>query len=446
MLKVEEYAHNKSSYQLFSCIQQNLNMEALVPWLKMTYLNNLKKGITPTIEISDSERNHKKILTALTIFVEVGLLSVLPFLIDFSSDIELFGDYNRIANMDDNATHAWDCGDDTDLVHHISYDEIEEMFAFAAKVSLAMVVMNVVVYTYGAKIASPEWLIMWKKGWDETNLQFEFVREQNMDWYGRKLEDYSKFKQKYFVVQVFYKLMLGLSYLMWPLLILMPNKYNYQTSEYSNERREGNARSSTAWRYVKIAESGVENVLQILLQLWLILPVFKQLSEWSWNKIGSHTLEGILNMLSFGNYEACLLDKNLGKLVFTGITCSFGLSLFKVDRPGVGVIYKLKAAPVIFVHLLVQIVARLYAIRYLILLNISFWAKYGIAMLIHITILIPIKVITETQKIAGTLGPRAFFQRFFLLLISCISSSIIMIDWHWNSTHLQAPKFMFFSR
>ena len=447
LLKVEDYAHNKSAYQVFSCIQQNLNMEALVPWLKRTYVDNIRKGLIPVTDYNDDMIKRKNRQALIAIIVEIGLISVLPFLIDFTSDLELLGDYKHISHIADNETNVWECGLDTNIsFHQIPFKETKDNFAFAAKVTIAMVAMNVIVYMFGAKIASPEWLDVWKKGWDETNLQYEFVRSQNMDWYGKKLGDYPIFKQKYFWIKIFYKVMLGISYLLWPFLILMPNKYAYQISENPNERREGDARSSTAWRFVKIAEIGVENILQLVLQIWLIMPAMVLVSQWSWNTIASHTWQGVLNILSFGIYDACLLDKTLGKLVFTAITCSIGLSLFKVDRPGIGALYKIKAAPVIFLHLLIQIIARLYALKYLILLEINQYGKYLTALLVHIAILIPIKVITETQKLPRSLGLLTLLQRLALLLISCISSSIIMIDWHWNSSHLQAPKFMFFSR
>ncbi len=447
LLKVEDYAHNKSSYQVFSCIQQNLNMEALVPWLKRTYVDNIKKGLIPVTDIHDDIRKRKNRQALTAIIIEIGLFSVLPFLIDFTSDIELFGDYMHISSIADNKTNVWECGLDTNIsFHQIPFQETIDNFAFGAKVTIAMVVMNVIVYMIGANIASPEWLDVWKKGWDEANLQYEFVRSQNMDWYGKKLRDYPVFKQKYFWIQILYKVMLGISYLLWPILVLIPNKYAYQISENPNERREADAKSSTAWRFVKIAESGVENILQIVLQIWLIMPAMVLFSQWSWHTIARHTWQGILNILSFGIYDACLLDKTLGKLIFTAITCSIGLSLFKVDRPGIGALYKIKAAPVIFLHLLIQIIARLYAIKYLILLEINPYSKYLTALLIHIAILIPIKVITETQKLPRSLGLMTLLQRLALLLISCVSSSIIMIDWHWNSSHLQAPKFMFFSR
>ena len=449
LLKIEDYVHNRSTYSVFSCLQQNLNSEQLVPWLKETYEKHIKHGTIPELDLDKQDTRQKNFLLGLRVFTEIGVLSVIPVSLDFTSDVELYHDYNEIRqNLTFDGSNVWQCNNSyvSPLYmagNHTSAETAED-FSIASSITLVMILMNVLVYLLGLKMGSPVWLNRWRHAWDERNKQYEHFNMSRADFDKENKDLYSNFKMKYKAAIFAYYLMLGLSYMLWPIFILMPNRYMYMHSKRASDFRDVNAKSSTAWRYVKIAENGVENVLQIVLQVWLLNPIFASLSKVPASTLLSHIMEGLKNLLSFGLYETCLLDKTLGKLVYTSIICSLSLALFKVDRPGLGIRYKLKAVPGIFLHLLIQIMARIYALRFLMMLKVKEPLKYGIVFAIHAAIVIPMKVITETQK--DTQGLVTFLQRLILCVISAISSVVIMIDWHWNTSHLQPPKFMFFSR
>jgi hypothetical protein len=167
--------------------------------------------------------------------------------------------------------------------------------------------------------------------------------------------------------------------------------------------------------------------------------------------------------------------------------------MMHVKKPGIGIGEMMKLLLIMFPATLLQVIARMYMVRNLMLMNISGAVKYSLFIVVHCLALLIMKLIFETRRkqkvtkiakqytvnsIQSTLkGFKAFLRlkclqnvldglvkksiptlnginkasswtfckvkRPVLMIASCMSSTIVMVDLHWNSTKLHYPKFNF---
>merc|ERR1719193_2509766 len=123
-----------------------------------------------------------------------------------------------------------------------------------------------------------------------------------------------------------------------------------------------------------------------------------------------------------------------------------GIALMKSTKPGIGACERpLRTIP-IFLSILLQTMARIVALRSLIMLESPlFFSKYLIFLSVHIFFLIIIKLLFETRSkkkrpIRSSVGsqflcyidekPQTSLLNFVKFIISCFSSGIIMIHIH----------------
>ena len=158
---------------------------------------------------------------------------------------------------------------------------------------------------------------------------------------------------------------------------------------------------------------------------------------------------GVANFLTFGTYPACYIEKALGKILLTIVSLTLGVAQMKSNKPGLGIFEKpIKTIP-IFLSVLAQTIARIFAIRSLILIksSLGYW-KYAAFFIPHFVAVFLIKIFFETKSIKDKLkaklgnqtpcekgksvtkSGRASFWNLIKFIASGISSTIVMIHLH----------------
>ena len=113
----------------------------------------------------------------------------------------------------------------------------------------------------------------------------------------------------------------------------------------------------------------------------------------------SRSLHGVLNFITFNIYEACYIERALGKILLTVVSLTMGVALMKSTKPGMGACERPMRALPIFISILAQTVARIFAFRSLIILESEsvHLMKYLIFLAIHFGLVMLIKYIFETR-------------------------------------------------
>jgi hypothetical protein len=171
---------------------------------------------------------------------------------------------------------------------------------------------------------------------------------------------------------------------------------------------------------------------------------------------------GIANFVTFGIYRACYIEKALGKILLTILSVSLGVAQMKCNnKPGLGLCEKPFRTLPILASVLAQTVARIFAVRSLILLTSQLgYAKYAIFFAPHLLLVFVIKTLFETKSVRGKIKhlkgskddqwDKSVGHKFRSLLkffASGISSMIVMIHLHDDrqQTPRSKPHFSFIS-
>ncbi len=200
--------------------------------------------------------------------------------------------------------------------------------------------------------------------------------------------------------------------------------------------------SNNLWLGVKFVETSVENVLQLVLMTWLLVPYFACAPPKTLNDLIYEGIMGFLDILSFNYFDAGDLAVKCGKIVFAVISIASGYSLLRLKKPGLNFSRKMKSFLVLFPGALCQVVARLLSLWTLMLMEQSGMLKYTLFLVIHTTLCLLIKIFFELRA-----KDLKMFKVLLMLFISCISSTFVQNNIHHNSsTHINYPKFDIISR
>jgi hypothetical protein len=213
---------------------------------------------------------------------------------------------------------------------------------------------------------------------------------------------------------------------------------------------------------------------------------FSEVSMLSTEEFVIAVWNGSRYILTFGLLEHPKeLDLTIGKIFTTVIFLSLSQAMLHVKKPGIGMGETIKLLLIMFPATLLQVIARIYMVRILMLMDITGAVKYSLFIVVHCLALLIMKMIFETRrkpkmtKIAKKYdvkslqstfkGFKAFLRlqclqnvlnglikisiptlngiirakRPILMIASCMSSTIVMVDLHWMSSRLHYPKFNF---
>ena len=226
-------------------------------------------------------------------------------------------------------------------------------------------------------------------------------------------------------------LIVGLiSRILWPFFILFPTTYQYLTSNAPSSLSKQKLRMEACWRSLKAIECGLENGAQLVLGQWLMLPFYHVLMAMTWSEFGYRTLAGVTKIITLGIVDAEWLDELLGKQLFCVIGISVSQTLTKIDKPGFPFIKKyLVCFPVMFLSTLSQVLAKLYSLSFLFLLQIPGTIKYPLFVSLNIWLMFVARVCTENRlpevKIGNLPGK---IKNVVMMLVSSCSSIFTKMD------------------
>jgi hypothetical protein len=484
ILEFEGCLHLQDKTTLMRCVRENVQGDELkVPLAEQCRQPKPKLG----------KEKKGKTRSLIMLVIETLFLSILPYAWDEVSDIRLYLTYSKLSYNSSQFYNGSSVMNSS--LNDVTFGSNGE-YQLASGITRYILIVNGIVYLFGFLFSSPTWII---KIIGRINVKINRKADLIRNNYYDNQEEFIKLKTEYLKTKkVFLYLFRFIARLLWPLLILLPHQYFNMTSNLPSTMSKDRYKSENLWLFVKVVEASLENVLQMALQVWLLLPMFSVISQWSWGQLTYAGMKGALSIITFGLYEPTAMEISLGKIGFTVLMLSLGHAMMRLQKPGLAMGRKLKVLPVLFLSVVLQVVSRLYVCRNMMLMMVSGWTKYSSFLLIHFMSVLIIKLFFETRvkqmtvKVVSEYTKSSFkkkhpsirkllrFQRLqksldflaeklptflngirkaysmvyniynkakrpVLLMISCLSSSVLMVDLHWNSSKLHYPKHNFIS-
>ena len=395
LLQLEKQVHQDKNKGLY-CIKETLDSGPLLSWIIQTY-----KDFFP------DKNKLKTIGIAVWIFIKVGLLSFLPLLFDLISDINLASDYARFGFSNetvDNEEIIWNCTSsvssaalDSSCFKNNSYLKIDELYTTAYWTTWTILSVTLLLHLA---------IIIWYNE-DDVSFLKHFIRVKN--------------KCAALVIRF---VMFFFGKLLWPFRhIYFEVKYN--CAEKKTELANSTNESKTIWKLIKSVESGLENSIQLLLQIWLLKPYFADIMRWSIPELLLRTMSGILYILTFGLTSSCYVEKNIGKIVWSTLSIGISIALLKTDKPAP---MELSQTIPICLSILCQVVTRIFIFRSLTLLESV--TPLIIFTSLHFIFVFIIKMINTTKEKCSTI------KDLFRIFISGVCSLVVL-------THLESGETFF---
>ena len=431
ILNFENTVHMQDRMSVFQCIRESLTKDELKIWI-----------IKQNQEKVESSRFKKKIVAIGSIFIQLIVLSILPYSMDEVSDIRLYLTYS--AKIAENKTSQ---GSLSSANASFTREYNMHEYSIAKQITALILLINCFVYFAGIIVSNPTWITK-----HITELERKEKRKKNLeDLKGKGLglnklyqEELNTLLQENTSIQ--WKLFLIFSSILarmfWPLLILIPHTYLNTTSQIRSDNSNDKYHTENLWTILRVVESSIENVTQLFLQIWLLLPYFRMISMWTSYELMMAVWNGSKNILTFGYYQPKELDITIGKIFTTIMFLSLAHAMQRIKKPGNGIGETLKLLVIMFPATLLQVIARTYIVRNLILIDVSSAVKYSLFLFFHFIPLLIMKILFETRRKPKLIG-FMMIKRPILLIASCLSSTIVMVDLHWISSRLHYPKFNF---
>jgi len=172
--------------------------------------------------------------------------------------------------------------------------------------------------------------------------------------------------------------------LFWPVIHLV-KRGQYEASDKPDryQYKEFLDICEHTWKHVKAAEHGLESSLQLCLQLWLLKPFLPVIMSWDTTELVRRCVSGFGNFFTFETYEAFYVEKAFVKILITILTMSISITRVNL-RPGLN---SYNIGP-LFISTLLQMIARMYALRSLVLMTTPVrYDKYIWSFFIHVMIM-----------------------------------------------------------
>ena len=383
LLQLEKQVHQDKNKGL-SCIMETLDSGPLLSLIIQTY-----KDFFP------DKTKLKTIGIAVWTFIKVGLFSFLPILFDLYSDINLARDYRRFNLSIEIVTNETNC--------------TSSVSSSALKPSSCYYNSNLHWYAY--------WIT-----WTVLSVTL-LLHLAIIVWYN---EDDVSFLKNFIRVENKYaaRVMVFFGKLLWPFRHIY-FEVKYKCAEKKTELINSTNESKTIWKLIKSVESGLENSIQLLLQVWLLKSYFADITIWSFPDLLLKTMSGILYFLTFGLYSSCYLEKMLGKMVWSTLSIGISIALLKTDKPAP--MELLQTIP-ICLSILCQVITRIFIFCSLTLLDSV--TPVIIFTSLHFIFVFIIKMINTTKEKCSTI------KDLFRIFISGVCSLVVL-------THLESGETFF---
>jgi hypothetical protein len=395
------------------CLRTHLNSTALLPWITETYKNFFDE---------ESPKNYLKAF--LTVFFELVVFSYLFFFLDIYLDISNVFSYEQYASETFNLSELWMCGDIhlnsscyavsqwSDFLKEtstqtVSYEDMHHSFNLAFWITRALLAVTTLYYLGNISL--------------DSNPNFFKNADQKGD------PNSSHLDRTGWCLEIFLSLV---GKLIWPFVHAV-RRVLYEGSPKRSQRQEKVAKSDAIWSSIKFVENGLESSIQLFLQLFLLHPFLPTIAAWDPAELVSRCLSGFGNFFTFGFHPACYVEKILIRICLSVISLSLGTSQTQ-RKPGQGVLSTLP----MFICIASQTVGRIYAFKSLVLMLTPLGNyKYVIFLSAHITLVLIIKILFETQSLMDTILSKENLVdiiknqcwRITRFIVSGISSTIVMI-------------------
>jgi len=470
LLKLEQKAHSSEKEGL-ACLRNNLSRDVMLP------------GIIESYRKFYQETAYKRWCRVFfTVVIELLLLSYVPFMYDIYSDIVLAVSYHRIAysnktfdeselsNCSGNQLN-FSCYERTRMsirepFPNSSFDtliqsdgfqsyenslNLHQMFEAAFIATCFSIIISLSFYIYSIPIDLQG---LFSLPYNIRKIMPDKFNQgvTRMQWF---MNDKSRRKNRVvlFLSKIF---LMGLGKVLWPFIHIL-RRMQYLASLKSSEHSDLHLLSDQTWANIKAVEYGVESSLQMLLQLWLLKPFLSEISLWSTTDVVVRCATGLANFVTFDKYPACYIEKALGKILLTIISLTLGVANMKCYKHGQGFTDKpLKTIP-IFLSILAQTIARIFAFKSLILMKTSLgFFKYAVFFLSHFMAVFTIKVLFENPSLQETstalseacqskrlTSVKTLSWNLFRFIFSGLSSTIILIHLRQNQPASPTSHFTF---
>ena len=136
----------------------------------------------------------------------------------------------------------------------------------------------------------------------------------------------------YHVRKLFYFFLILISKILWPLTHLL-REYKSKVKTHEGGANDPIHESETTWLFIKTIDNGVENFIQMYLQLYLIKPYVTKLTKLPVVDIlqGIHSIYNLSDSLCKGKNVSIAL----GKLFLSLISLSYGAASRQASKPGI---------------------------------------------------------------------------------------------------------------
>ena len=489
ILNFENTVHMKDT--LLCCIRESLKKDELKMWI-LKQAQKTEDGKSCCKEIGTMIEDYPKFAALGSIFIQLMVLSILPYSMDEVSDIRLYLTYS--AKITENKTDQ-----ESLLSANVSFTREYNMHEYniAKQITGLILLINCFVYIAGIFISNPTWITKHINEIERKEKRKKLLGDLKENGGLRKeyKKEYNKLLRESTSVQwkIFLIFSSVIARIFWPLFILIPHNFLNVTTQNRSYNSNDKYHTENLWMILKVVESSIENVTQLFLQIWLLLPYFRMISKWTSHELLIAAWNGSKNIVTFGYYQPKELDITIGKIFTTITLLSLSHAMQRIKKPGIGIGQTMKLLVIMFPATLLQVIARMYMVRNLILINVAGAMKYSLFLFVHFMALFIMKILFETRRnIKPVTNPKPYsleniqsssqrfraFLRFhllqnaldfiikksililngiieakswiffkikrpILLIASCLSSTIVMVDLHWMSSRLHYPKFNF---
>lgn len=409
LLKYEKCFHpNRNCF--LKCLQDNLSMVPLLPWMIETSKELFPGGKHYTLSV---------LLVMFNMFC-----SYIPFLYDYYSDITLTFDYYSIAYASDNSNQELfgTCNSsifstdlDFECLKKTSFHGFNFYFEIAYLVTTATLMITIgfyviIIYSH----SKPDWLVKLENEIKKKCLVLNLSRPWTT------------------ILLMMVKLPLAFLVKLFFPIQHMINEFRYRQAKQRTAHRDKASESHRTWKCIKSFENGLEGSVQLYLQMWLLKPFFNDLARWRTYDLVQRSLFGIFSFLTFDQITACYIERALGKILLTILSMSLSGALMKSTKPGIGACESpLRILPILL-SILAQTTARMFAIRSLIILDTFLQLnKYAVFFTVHFLFVFFITILSEIKEKYSTcsvfLGRKLDLLKMLKFFFSLFSSSIIMV-------------------
>ena len=282
-------------------------------------------------------------------------LSYFFFIFDVYTDIQLTSDYKAAYSDIDAYTNSMlECAranvsvpcSSTSSCFNVAHEYPDEAYYIAYCLTWASLVLSL--FSYGIGI-----LFIFNM----DNLTEKFLKKNGKD------EEKKKTLNIDLIVFYIKKILLGaVIRICWPILHIY-RKIRYERSEQKSSRRKKFIEFETIWIMVRTIEHGIEATVQLLIVLYLLVPYLDEIHCWDFQTKIKKSSYGVFHFITMGHYQACLLEKVLGKLFINIFAQALSMSVLKYIKYGMSLNDHITNMIPIYASYLLQIFGRLYALR-----------------------------------------------------------------------------------